>query len=293
MKEKKDIKVYSLSNENHPDKFFKIEKMEDHYDDVSGTIDEPHSHDFYTIIWLNQGNGSHTIDFKKYSLAENQIYFLNPGQVHQIATDNRPEGWVLSFSVDFLILNNIPLSFIENINLFRPYNESPPLRISSSLSAQLQSLVEDMISYFENSLPFKNEALGAQLRLLLIYCNTECNLPQPLESNESCILVDFRRDVENEFRISHKVGEYAEKLSITPKYLNEVIKGSLGYTAKEYILDRIIIEAKRLLLHSEMSAKQIAYELGFKEAVHFSAFFKKITGLTPIMFKDSNIQREF
>lgn len=287
MKENKDIKVYRLADDEYPSRFFKLEKMEDHYDDVNGMVDEPHSHDFYTVIWIKEGKGRHIIDFTSYNLGKNHIFFLTPGQVHQVATENRPKGWVLSFSVDFLILNNIPLSFIENINLFQPYNESPPLKITEELANRLQQLLEEMIPYFENQLDFRNEALGAQLRLFLIYCNAQCDLPQPLESTESCVLVDFRKEVEKNFKNNHKVGEYADRLSITPKYLNEVIKGSLGYTAKEFILDRIVIEAKRLLIHSDMTSKQIAYELGFKEAVHFSTFFKKATGLAPIEFKEA------
>ncbi len=287
MKEKEGIRVYHLSDEAHPNRFFRLEKMEDHYDDTNGTADDPHRHDFYAVIWINKGKGSHLIDFNTYDLADDQVFFLSPGQIHQITTRNRPNGWVLSFSADFLALNNIPLSFINNINLFQPYSETPPLHISQVLSYKLEQIINDMIPFFEQQERYYNEALGALLQLFLIQCNTECDLPQPLESKQSCILVDFRNAVEKSFKHEHKVGGYADMLNVSSKYLNEVIKDSLGYTAKEYILERIIIEAKRLLLHTELNVKQIGYELGFKEPIHFSAFFKKTTGSTPLDFKSA------
>ncbi|QSE96456.1 AraC family transcriptional regulator [Fulvivirga lutea] len=285
MKEKKDIKVYSLQDEQHPSRFFRLEKMEDHYDDVNGTTDDPHRHDFYAIIWIKKGKGFHLVDFNKYDLEDNQIYFLSPGQIHQISTTEKPYGWVLSFSADFLLINNIPTSFIKNINLFKPYNESPPLKLEDEPALTIESVIEQMLPFFEGDGAYKNEALGALLQLLLIHCNHACEFPEPLETQASCVLIDFRNEVESHYMELHKVNEYANRLNITPKHLNEVVKENLGYTAKEYILDRIIMEAKRLLLHSDLSSKQVALHLGFKEPVHFSTFFKNIVGVTPGQFK--------
>lgn len=289
MKENKDIKVYQLANEQHPNRFFRIERMEDHYDDVNGSIDDPHRHDFYVIIWVKEGEGKHTIDFETYDLKQDSLFFLSPGQIHQVETYNRPKGWAMSFSKDFLLMNDISLNFMNNINIFRQYSETPPLQASAALAAKLEFTISEMLVFFDSdNNPYKQEALGALLCLFLIYCNSECDFPEPLQSTTSCLLVDFRNKVEDEFKQNHKVNEYAEELHVTPKYLNEVVKGSLGYTAKEYITDRIIIEAKRLLLHSNLSAKEIAFELGFKEALHFSPFFKKATDQTPLEFRNTH-----
>lgn len=288
MKENNDIKIYQLADDQHPNRFFRIERMEDHYDDVNGNVDEPHRHNFYVIIWLKQGKGEHTIDFNTYALDKNSLFFLSPGQIHQIKTTNRPSGWAMSFSEDFLAINGISKSFVQNINLFRPYSETPPLRVSDALQQKLERTISEMVSFFETeSDPYKHEALGALLRLFLIYSNSECNYPEPLQSSTSCLLVDFRNMVESDFKQDHKVNSYAEKLHITPKYLNEVVKSTLGYTAKEYITDRIIIEAKRLLLHTNLTSKEIAYQLGFREALHFTTFFKKVVSQTPIDFRNT------
>ncbi len=286
MKENGNIKVYSLDDDIHENRFFKIERMEDHYVETAGITNTPHRHDFYLILWLICGKGTHNIDFNTYELAENQIYFLTPGQIHQLDAIEKPLGWAIYFSPDFLIHNNIPASFIDNIRLFRPYHQSPPLSIDDSVAAKLKTLTSQMKDFANDHGPFNQEGLGALLKLFLIHCNNACDMPMSLESKSSCILIDFRKEVEAHFKQTHKVNEYANWLHITPKYLNEVIKDSLGYTAKEYILDRIMMEAKRMLLHSQMSVKQIAIELGFKEPLHFNAFFKKSTNISPGAFRN-------
>ena len=281
------IKVHHLEDEDIVRRFFRMERLEEHYDRVGGQVSKPHRHDFYTIIWLKQGNGFHVIDFNKFIFAPNQLYFISPGQIHQIGHDDRPEGWSLSFSDEFLVKNNISNAFLHNINIFRQYGESPPLVINDQISADLDKLLDQMIPFYEGNDDHRLEALGALLFLFLIHCNKACDLPQNVASPSSCILIDFRNKVENQFRDLHKVNEYADQMSISAKHLNDVLKETIGQTAKDYIIDRIVLEAKRILTHTQMSAKQIAMELGFKEALHFSTFFKKIAGITPIQFRNN------
>lgn len=281
------IKVHHLEDEDLAKRFFRMERLEDHYDRVEGVMSKPHRHDFYTVIWLKKGEGSHIIDFNKFDFEPNQLYFVSPGQIHQIHHHNRPKGWSFSFSNDFLIKNNISSSFLNNMNVFRQYGDSPPLVINDMTNKELEKLTNQMIPFYDGEDEHRLEALGALLLLFLIYCNQACNLPQSIGSPSSCTLIDFRDKVESQFRMSHKVNEYAQQMGITAKHLNEVVKTTIGQTAKDYIVDRIILEAKRMLTHSQMSAKQISLELGFKEALHFSTFFKKVTGITPIQFRNN------
>ncbi|HAA14504.1 MAG TPA: transcriptional regulator [Cytophagales bacterium] len=265
--------------------FLKVERMEDIFDQVQGKIDHPHRHEYYTVLWVRDGEGSHRVDFNDYPFATEQVHFVSPGQVHQVVTLTRPTGWVLTFHPDFLLAADIEYDFLLDINLFKPYSENPPVILNDP--GRLNRLMEVMSWYYEETLPYHDKALGAALKLFLIECIGQCTLDNSIHDSggKNQLLVNFRKLVETHFREKHKVGEYADLLFITPKHLNEVIKNSTGITAKEYIIDRILLEAKRLLLHSDNTVKQIARELGFAEPLNFNAFFKKRLEKTPLQFR--------
>ena len=281
------IKRYSLQDESHPDRYFNMDRMEDIFDRTQGKTNDPHRHDFYTIVWVKQGSGQHLIDFETYEIRDNQVFFLSPGKIHQVHTPTRPTGCVISFSKDFLLINDISEDFMINVHLFRQYGEAPPLEPDMAMSQKLGRIVDDMYEIFCGELVHKEAALGALMKLFLIHSNTVCDLPQEDNTNlnGSHLVRDFKKLVEANYKKKHKVSEYADSLFITPKYLNEVFKNLAGYAPKDYILERISTEAKRQLLFSKRTIKEVAFDLGFKEQFHFSAFFKKHIGVSPKEFR--------
>ena len=269
---------------------FRVNRMERIYDDAAGKPDVPHRHDYYTVIWVLEGEGKHRIDFEEYDLAPNHVFFVSPGQVHEVITRTRPRGWVITFSRDFLARNHVEARFLLNINLFRGYGDSPPLVISPGVALQLEALMAQMEIVAGGNMGHKYAALGALLQLFLIYCNQACSLDEEdfeTATGPACVLRDFKAEVETHFRSLHKVGDYAHRLHLSPKYLSEVTKSLIGISAKQYIQDRIIIEAKRQLHFTGRSVKEIAYDLGFEEPLHFSGFFKKCAGISPTAFRES------
>jgi AraC-like DNA-binding protein len=200
--------------------------------------------------------------------------------VHQVITYGYPEGFVIMFTNDFLHQNHISEDFIANLGLFSCTSTTPPLKISEEAVNSLNEIVENIKAAFYESGQFRSEKLGAYLKLFLIECNKYA--PQPETENTQTIqsgriiLKDFRTLVEKNFSNWHKVSDYAEKLNISSDYLNNVIKTTIGKTAKEFIQERIILEAKRLGLHTQLSTKEIAFQLGFEDPSHFSKFFKNI-----------------
>jgi AraC family transcriptional regulator, transcriptional activator of pobA len=110
------IKTYEFQG-LRPDHTFDINRMEHIFDKVAGKIDVPHRHDYYTVIWVEKGKGYHLIDFNQYPLGENQIFFVGPGQIHQLNTVESPIGRVMTFSNDFLNDSGIDKQFLLKINL--------------------------------------------------------------------------------------------------------------------------------------------------------------------------------
>jgi len=284
----KTVKTYHQVNPKNESASFSVSKMEDIYSRKNGEVDEPHRHDYYTLLVIKEAKGIHKIDFNEYELAQQQIYFVAPGQVHQLIENRKSKGFVFTFSNQFLIENSIKLSFIESLSLFENYGQSPPLLPNEDQFIKILRFTEEIYSLDNGNAKMKELSIGSFLKLLLIECNNVCAI-NPLESygeqTGNNIIREFRKKVNAEYKNEHSTSFYANHLNISPDHLNRIIKSKIGKTAKEYIQTRIITEAKRLLFFSDLSNKEIGFELGFNEPSNFSAFFKKCTQLSPSNFK--------
>lgn len=282
------VKTYQKINAKKENMSFGISKMEEIYTKRNGQIDEPHRHNYYTVLIINKAKGFHKIDFNTYDLAKNQVFFVAPGQVHQVIETEKSFGFVMTFSNQFLVENSIPLSFIDSLNLFHNYGQSPPLLPNKLQFESIEGFANQIFNLFQSDAAMKELSIGAFLKLLLIECNTICSI-NPIESDIDStgdnLIRNFKNTVDANYKKEHSTTYYANELYITPDHLNRTVKSKIGKTAKEYIQARIITEAKRLLYFTDLNNKEIAYELGFNEPANFSAFFKKNTQLSPSSFK--------
>jgi AraC-like DNA-binding protein len=262
--------------------------MEDIYERQNGKPDTPHRHDYYTVIFTKSAKGKHVIDFNTYELSDQQAHFVGPGQVHQIIEDHASNGYGLFFSNQFLIENNIPTTFIENLNLFNDFGESPPLKLDADSCERIFTFLEEVYQINQTEDLYKVEASGAYLKLILIQCNYACPKPKEQFHATEPLLPNFKRLIELNFKKWHSTKNYADHLHISADHLNRVIKSQTGKTAKEHIQSRIIVAAKRMLYFTDLTNKEIGYELGFSEPGNFSAFFKNCVGVSPSIFKSKH-----
>ncbi|MEI8271517.1 MAG: helix-turn-helix transcriptional regulator [Paludibacter sp.] len=285
----KDIKTYSFAEMALQYSDFALKRMDDIYRSTHGAPDVPHRHDYYSIVFIENGEGVHIVDFTEYKIEDHTIYFIQPGQMHQVIFTTEPVGWVITFTEQFLISNSISEKMINDIYLFNDYGQSPPLPIYERDLPVYKSLIEQM-NFFSSSLEsYTLEAVGSLLKLFLIQSNNHCSLhksdnPQLLETS-NYLLRAFKQSLNKHYAKAHMVSDYADELSVTADYLNKTVKNITGKSAKEHIQAKLIIEAKRSLLFSNISGKELSYELGFEESAHFNNFFKKITGQTPTEFR--------
>lgn len=288
-----EMKIYQSVNIDNESMSFRISKMEDIYTKRKGEVDEPHRHNYYTVLIINKAKGLHKIDFNTYKLANKQIFFVAPGQVHQVIEIEKSVGFVMVFSNQFLVENFIPLSFIESLNLFQNYGQSPPLTPNNEQFDTIEQFANQIFKQFYSDARMKSLSIGAFLKLVLIECNNICSI-NPIESDIDTsgdnLIRAFKNAVNKHYKKEHSTTFYANELYITPDHLNRTFKAKTGKTAKDYIQARIITEAKRLLYFTELSNKEIAYELGFNEPANFSAFFKKHTQISPSNFNKNDIK---
>jgi len=290
----KDIRTYTFT-ENSPNySGFALKRMEDVYRNAQGAPDSPHRHDYYTIIFIERGEGVHFVDFTEYKVEDRTIYFIQPGQMHQLVLASEPEGWVITFTEEFLIANSIPEKLINDIYLFNDYGQSPPLPMNEKDLPVYKNLIAQMALFAESLETYTLEAVGALVKLFLIQSNNHCSLhksnnPQLIETSNH-ILRTFKQSLNKKYAASHMVSEYADEMAVTSDYLNKTVKNLTGKSAKDHIQSKLITEAKRSLLFSNITNKELAYALGFDESAHFNNFFKKITGLTPSEFRITSRQ---
>src|SRR5690554_2733791 len=165
------VKTYQKVNSDDKKVSFGISKMEDIYTKRNGRVDEPHRHNFYTVLIIKKAKGQHKIDFNTYKLANRQVFFVAPGQVHQVVETEKSLGFAMTFSNQFLIENSIPISFIESLNLFQNYGQSPPLTPGDEKFKSIFNYAENIFEFFNSDKNMKLWSIGSLLKLLLIECN--------------------------------------------------------------------------------------------------------------------------
>ena len=282
------IKTYQSVRSDNALHEFRWTNMQDIYQERQGATDAPHRHSYYTILMVRQGQGQHWMDFEAHPLGERQLYFITPGQVHQLVEEAPTEGVALVFSSNFLAQTKISQAFVDDLQLFRHTPQHAPLMLEDAVFEPLWTDCLRMGQYYNSAQKYRMMAIGALLKLLLIECQAHCTLPEeyPRQLEGARGLVQqFRALVDQHYAQWHHVSAYAQALHVTPDHLNRTLKQLLGKTAKNYLQDRLVVAAKRLLFFTAASAKEIGYELGFSEPANFSAFFKRCTGQSPTQFR--------
>jgi AraC-like DNA-binding protein len=245
----------------------------------------PHRKDYYLFVLVKQGNNRHWIDFMPYIVKPDTFYFTIPQQIHLKEHAGPLEGLMASFTDEFLQLEE------NRVLQHLPIIQNPAGAHELQLTKQDMSFVEDvmgkMLAEFNADGSWRNQMLTSWLRVLVIYLSrlyTE-QFGEKTIDQCYCVLKSFQSLIGEHYSTHHEVTAYAEKLNITPGYLTDVIKQQSGKTAIAHIHERLIVEAKRRLLHTELSVKQIADELGFEDAAYFNRFFKRIADITPIGYR--------
>ncbi len=287
---KEEIEVLSIKTRPNVNFPFSIKQMEEIELNRPTTNEspKPHKHDFFTIILIKDVKGGvHVVDFNEFNLESNTVFFLSPGQVHLMLPDS-PKGWVLTFTEEFSCTNGLSINFIHSLKLFEETGCEGPVIIAESDYYTIDKLLKLMQKEYDYPTQWSPDIITAYLKALLIeFARIKSLKSGDLEITTNKYVEDFQRLVNLHYKTYHKVSDYAEMLNITPNHLKDIIKEHLGKSAKELIIERITLEAKRLAHFTEKTSKEIGYELGFEDPAYFSRFFSKQTGNTFLDFRES------
>lgn len=251
----------------------------------------PHRHDFYDILVITQGTGSHTIDFVTYEVKPCSIFFLTPGQVHSWDLSRDVKGFSVFFEPEFYLLNR-PSGALRDLPFFHGVASEPVLYLDCRQEHFIRETLTNILEEHHQQQEHKYDIIRAYLEVFLLKLSRfyqQNHAPRPEHSGYlRHQVVQFETLIDAHFVTTKGVKDYAEMMAMTPKNLNKICKQVLDKTASELIQSRVMLEAKRLLLHSDLTVNQVVDQLNFYDASYFVKFFKKATGQTPEQFRQEH-----
>ncbi|MEO6672682.1 MAG: helix-turn-helix transcriptional regulator [Ginsengibacter sp.] len=249
-------------------------------------LKQRHRHEFYTLILITAGAGCHTIDFQDYELLPNRIFLIDYGQVHGWKKLQKVKGYVVLFTKAYYNLVFTGNDKIKSDKVFK--NHPSFIDLKPHEINEWVSLMKIMEAEFLKA-PFNHqEIICMLLKIMMVkFKRNQINtVKNKNKSDRKSDIVDNYQNLINEYYKEWKLPKlYAQMLFITPNHLNSLCKNVVGTSASKLIKDRVILEAKRLLTHTAMSATQVAFELGFEDNSHFGKYFKSVVDATPEKFR--------
>jgi AraC family transcriptional regulator, transcriptional activator of pobA len=247
-------------------------------------IQELHRNDFFFLLALKKGRGSHEIDFIPYQVSNCTVFLMRPGQVHRLTLKAGSEGFLVELKNGFFYPGERTSSQLLRTAAGKNLCQLSPVAFSK---------LHDVLSYVYNE--YKNrqdgfqDVIKANLKIFFIELMRHRQSKEKLSAGSGQYshdrLQEFFEIVEANVRSQKRVSYYAEALNLSQFQLNSITRTLLGKSASALIDDYIILESKRHLLATSSQVSQIGYLLGYEDVSYFIRFFRKRTGYTPETFR--------
>lgn len=283
----KDIPVYKF---RYPDgKLFPFEifRIETH-PVFNREVPRPRRDKFYALFWITGGTGQYFIDFQDYAIQPNTLFLIAPGQVHYWKSNQVINGLDIPFK-DELFLKVGNWEFLDKLDLFEMVGSAYAVKFPDGEAQRINNLFEDILSEYTSELFGRGDVIVSLLKLILIYAQRRVMSP----ADEAQLSAG--QQLVRQYLVLHKSGvtaeqhleSYADQLGVTAGYLTEVVKEATGVPAGTLMRQRLVLEVKRLLVHTDLTSAQVAEKMHFNDPSYFNRFFKRETGQIPRAFRDN------
>ncbi|QHI36229.1 HTH-type transcriptional regulator ChbR [Kordia antarctica] len=258
------------------------------FNEFPDDVTKPHRTEFYQILWFQKGSPTHLVDFNPIKIKPNSLLFINKNSVQLFDNETSFSGKMILFTDSFFCKTKMDTTFLRSSNLFNDLLSVTQINVSeinSTFTTIFQQLETELQHFKDN---YQSDILRNDLRNLLLHSERErrnqnfVELKKDADFDYALILKDL---LDKNFINHKKVSFYSQKMHLTSKRLNQVTTKIFGKTPKEIIDDRVLLESKRILAHTNESIKEIAFSLGFEEPTNFIKYFKKHTDKTPVEFR--------
>lgn len=245
---------------------------------------KPHRVGFYLLIYIEEGQGKHFIDFNGYEFKAGSFIFINKNQIQAFDLSNKPKGKMILFTSEFVeeIQANMRVQMFSPTYLMSAY--SPVFTADKALKKSSETLIAEIKKETEHK-EYNRFVIMLLFSALFMMIERENNQNEISGESNTKRFYQFIDLLEGEFTSSRDASIYAEKMHITYKTLNQLCKVATQKTAKQLIDAYTILESKRRLVIEIKPIQQLAFDLGFEEPSNFVKYFKKHTSLTPSQFR--------
>lgn len=250
----------------------------------------PHYHSFYQISLLH-GPCRVMHDFREAEVEGRTLLFLSPGQVHTVRPAPGTDGTILSFTREFLgAAGGNP----GGLPFFHASRALPWASVPEEDAPRFARLFAELQEEFDRAAPGAAGLLRALLEVLLIRAGRLYDTAEPASAGSGGhrLVRQFQQLVEERFQEWQGLAPYAKALGVTANHLNDVVREATGSAAGSLIRARRLLDAKRLLMHSDLSISEVGYRLGFRDPSYFSRFFRRYESATPAEFR-SRIREKY
>ncbi|MFJ8547252.1 AraC family transcriptional regulator [Streptomyces sp. NPDC093586] len=248
-----------------------------------------HRIDFHLVMLFTGGPVRHMIDFAEHEATAGDLLWIRPGQVHRFSPDSEYRGTALTMQPGFL-----PRATVEATGLYR-YDLPPLLHPDEARLAALTASLDQLRREYEDATTLPLSLHTAVLRhtltaFLLRLAHLAVSSAHEARRGRADAPGDttftlFRDAVERDFATNHSVSAYADALGYSRRTLVRAVRAATGETPKGFIDKRVVLEAKRLLAHTDMPIGRVGAAVGFPDAANFSKFFQQHTDVTPAAFR--------
>lgn len=289
LKMKENAVHLKFTNRQNPNAEFDLLRMEDLFD-IAGadhSPDELHVVGFYNIIFVESGQGYHTIDFTDYACEAGTILTIRKDQLQKFFRSNMT-GSMLLFTDEFLVSYLEQLETLKSLQIFNEQLGVPKIQLSSSEIQEFSNLIKRMRKeYFNTNDNYSLEIIRSELHILItkLYRIKSKQKQIVVDKKYLSEFIEFQKLVEHNVKQTTKVQDYAKMMGLSTKTLNNISKTILHKTAKEFVDEICTKQIKRLLINTELSIKEISFASGFEETTNFYKYFKRQTQTTPEQFR--------
>ena len=248
-------------------------------------VEEPHRHNSYVLVFFTKGSGTHEIDFDRFTIQPGSLFFMQPGQMHHWDLSEDIDGFVVFYSQEVYNLY-FGQKAIENYPFYFSVNSKPEIVFDEAESKAILPYFNSMVAEIQGNQIMKQDKIMNLLDIIHIEIARKYNTLHVHETHSYNVKIkDFVLLLEKNFRNEKTPSFYASQLNITLKHLNRICNEILKKTTTEVITNRIILEAKRMLMDKKLTVNEISDALGYADYSYFTRLFKKHTAMTPTAFR--------